>query len=575
MTRKTITPVRTLAGALLAAASLGGCGGDAPLDAGAAAPPDAPSRFITPACEGTGGETHPAATVSTQVTWSQAGSPHRVTGRITIGNGGRITIQPGAVVCFSPGTEIEAGSGGRLVARGTAAAPILLTARDPARDWEGLYFYGTSEASYLTNVRIEHVHLYSTAVYTTGSHPVIVDSTVIRQSGHAAELHAPGSRVSRSRVDTTTNRAGVAVRLGSGARFEASTVRGAAGTGVRVSGTASVQLLGGRIEGSGGTGLLIDNAAAISSARPVRVTGGRGYGAELPVHALAKVYASSASLDSLRGNARDTLVITGGTLRAIAYARAGLPWIVRQSVTVSAGGELRVQAGARLVFEPNEGIGVYDGGILNARGSRTNPVVFTADDPNVGWSGLYFEDASAAPSRLVNARVEYTHYNRAAVHATGSHAVVIDSSVIRMSGQAALLYSANSRISRSRVDSILSDNYAAVELGQNAKIESTLIRASSGAGLEVNSATAQVVSCEIRGSVGDGILLDYPVQVHDCNLVGNLGVGIRNRTSTTVSVTGNWWGDAGGPAGPGGDGAAGPLTFAPWRTAPYVLPYVP
>ena len=45
-----------------------------------------------------------------------------------------------------------------------------------------------------------------------------------------------------------------------------------------------------------------------------------------------------------------------------------------------------------------------------------------------------------------------------------------------------------------------------------------------------------------------------------------------NLTSVTINVENNWWGDA---SGPGLYDAQGPLDYTPWRTTPYVLPYVP
>jgi hypothetical protein len=84
-----------------------------------------------------------------------------------------------------------------------------------------------------------------------------------------------------------------------------------------------------------------------------------------------------------------------------------------------------------------------------------------------------------------------------------------------------------------------------------------------------------VQSCEVLGSVNNGITLDVAVPVHNCNLVGNLGAGVRNLAGATADATGNWWGDAGGPTAPAGDGVAGTVTYGPWLTAPVVLPYVP
>jgi len=85
-----------------------------------------------------------------------------------------------------------------------------------------------------------------------------------------------------------------------------------------------------------------------------------------------------------------------------------------------------------------------------------------------------------------------------------------------------------------------------------------------------------VQGCEITGGAAEGIdLWTDGIQVHDCNLVNNAGGGIRAISTYTANVEDSWWGDAGGPTGTNGDGASGALDYTPWRTTPYVLPYVP
>ncbi|HST61968.1 MAG TPA: hypothetical protein VLK84_24925, partial [Longimicrobium sp.] len=197
---------RFTAFALLAgAAVLGAC--DAPTDPGGAAVAGGPSLLVTPACAGTGGQVRPSQTIRTAQVWTRASGPHRVTGEIYVDAGGRLSIAPGAVVCFEPGAGLLARNGGRLYARGRDTAQVVLTARDAALGWNGIHVSGTpAAASYLTNVRIEHVAVGSVAVHATEQHPVYLDSAVIRQTGQAVRLHAPGSRIARSRVDTTTNR---------------------------------------------------------------------------------------------------------------------------------------------------------------------------------------------------------------------------------------------------------------------------------------------------------------------------------------------------------------------------------
>jgi hypothetical protein len=562
-----------LAAALTATAA---CGRDGPLDpvSGRALPPDGPSQLLNPLCAGTGGTTHAGGSITTAVTWPASGSPHRVTATVTLASGSQLTLQPGTLVCFEPQTGLQS-YGGRLVAQGTAAARIVLTARDPALGWNGVSLnQAPSAASQLKHATIEFTTRTSGGVYAY-LHPVAIDSTIIRQSGHGVTLWGRGSSFSRSRVDTTTNRNVPAVTLRDTTKFEQSVIRRAAGIGLLVEG-AGIQILGGRIEGSGGIGISANQFSGIPWAiAPIRVVGGSSYPIETSASMLRSLYPTSFWQDSLKGNARDTVLMRGGELRVTLPARAGLPWHVTGSITAVVGGALRAEPGARLVLDEGVGINAHSGGRVVLRGSAADPVVLTADDPFVGWEGITLDSASTTPSYVTNARVEHVAYGRTALVANAPHAVIVDSAVFRQNGRAVTLLSAGSQLSRSRVDTTLSSSGPAVELGADAVLASTLIRGSSGDGVVIHTATVQVQSCEVRGSVGDGIVLSAATPIPNCNLVSNGGVGVRNNTAGVAVVANNWWGDAAGPFGPNGDGLWGTANYTPFLTAPYVLPYVP
>ncbi len=309
---------------------------------------------------------------------------------------------------------------------------------------------------------------------------------------------------------------------------------------------------------------------------PIRVVGGGSYPIEASVQMLRSLYTGSQQQDSLKGNARDTVLMRGGELRATLLVRPGLPWHVTGSITVLVGGGLRGEAGSRLVLDPDVGITAHSGGRVLMRGTPANPVVLTADDPSLGWEGVTLDSAStASPSYLTNARVEHVAYGRTALVANAPHQVIVDSTVFRRNGRAVTLLSAGSRLTRSRVDTTLASSGPAVELGADAILESTLIRGLSGDGVRILSAAVQVQSCEVRESVGDGIVLDAATPIANCNLVNNIGVGVRNSTTGVATVSNNWWGDASGPFGANGDGLWGTANYTPFLTAPYVLPYVP
>jgi hypothetical protein len=569
-----------LLAALLAAAVLAACTREMPLQPEHAAVPGAPSMLVNPLCTGSGGTTHTWNTITTTEHWYASGNPHRVTGWQYVAAGGQLRIHPGVLVCLDPVVQVYAYDGGHVSVDGDDTAQVVLTASDPAQGWGGFYLIGTPGAtSFIGHTRIEMVAAGAVAVQAHQDHEVVLDHVVIRQSGRAVVLDAPGSRIIDSRVDTTTYRYMPAVLLGDSTRFTRTTVREAAGSGVEVWGQSGVELLGGRIEGSGETGLEVRYAGAVSSFQPIRVTGGSSYGAVMPIDALARGYGSVAEMDSLLGNGRDTVVVLGGTLTTAAYATAGLPWRVDGDLSVDAGGSLRPQPGAKLFMAPNVRLR-FPGGRLLARGTQAAPVLFTADDPALGWGGIDLWGTPSSTSFVTNARVEHVNVYYAGVSADAGHPVVIDSAVFRQVGRAASLQSYGSRMSRTRVDTTLSSSGSAVELASNARLESTLIRGSSGHGVGIWAATVQIVSCEVRGSVGNGVYVSNVysggAEVRNCNLVDNGGVGVGlNFYTPSADAEGNWWGDAAGPTGTNGDGAAGGVDYTPWLTAPYALPYVP
>lgn len=560
---------RALTVALLAGAALGACVRDQPTGPeGARAVPDRPSFTLNPACDpGLGGVTH-SDTIRTAVTWARADNPH-IVWDLSVTGAGHLTLEPGVLVCVAPVGHINVSYGGTLTAIGLDTARIVFTAMYPAIPWGGMGFSeGPATTHSLKNVTIEHIDP-GQGISSVGLNALVIDSAVIRHVGNGVYLMGRGSGISRSRVDTAGNAMFAAVTLGTMGRFEETAIRGARGTGLLVIGANGVSLLGGRIEGSGGVGLKVTTPGyGIVAGRPIRVVGGASYPAEMVVSAPPRIYTALVHHDSLKGNARDTLVITGGNLGWLGFATKTLPWRVTGQITVTYMGLLHLLPGASLTFDSGSEIYAYGGGRVVARGTPADRVLFTGNQ----WGGIALASPPASGTFLTNVVIENT--SGVAVTAFSDHPVVIDSAVFRQNGAAVELMSQGSRISRSRVDTTHLAQ-AAVVLGANGILESTLIRASAGHGVSVTSAGVQVLSCDIRGSAGNGIDLGVAVPVHDCNLVGNGGPGIRNLDSATANVENVWWGDAAGPTGPAGDGVSGPLDYTPWRTTPYVLPYVP
>jgi uncharacterized repeat protein (TIGR01451 family) len=96
-------------------------------------------------------------TLTANTTWTAEDGPYRLNSTLTIANGVTLTIAPGATVYLGASANLTVASGGRLLAEGTANAPIRFT-RVPgtSSSWGSLIING-DEAT--PETRITHAHL--------------------------------------------------------------------------------------------------------------------------------------------------------------------------------------------------------------------------------------------------------------------------------------------------------------------------------------------------------------------------------------------------------------------------------
>jgi len=95
--------------------------------------------------------------------------------------------------------------------------------------------------------------------------------------------------------------------------------------------------------------------------------------------------------------------------------------------------------------------------------------------------------------------------------------------------------------------------------------------------ITAGNSVVSFTSCEFSANGGNGIVVGGDIRhvtVSGCNFSGNTLAGVRNvETFATVLATGNWWGDATGAAGPGGDGVDGLVDASSPLGQPVVLSY--
>lgn len=115
-------------------------------------------------------------TLANSETWTANGGPWNVSGSLTIPSGITLTISPGASVFLASGANITVAPGGRILAEGTAAAPIRFDrAPASAANWEGIIVNGGAGAPENRFSNLVFDHNSEAAIHTQNAANVIID----------------------------------------------------------------------------------------------------------------------------------------------------------------------------------------------------------------------------------------------------------------------------------------------------------------------------------------------------------------------------------------------------------------
>lgn len=352
-------------------------------------------------------------TISTDTTWTLAGSPYIVTGGVTVAGSGAPTlvIEPGVEVRFTSNGQLNLGSGvspGALVANGTMAAPIRFgsaTATPAPGDWLTLRFQGPASSpatSYVSHATIEHGGRASRSSVEVVSHRVVMSDVTIRD-GAWAGLYASSANPMLLNV----------------------TIQDHAEWGIFAESSARPALANVTLSGLG-------NA-------PLRARLDQDFsGVTFVDNAVERVELHGVDLTTSRA-----LVLPMDATSGAAYAGH-----ILSSFTVRGGATWTLEPGARILAAPwvSIQIGTYaQAGSLAAPGTQAQPITFDAATGSAatGWSGLYFrgDGAPLAASALRNVTVihsrdsglETYHYSgllldNVTLGSHGDHALRITSS---------------------------------------------------------------------------------------------------------------------------------------------------
>ncbi|MCU0794917.1 MAG: lamin tail domain-containing protein [Akkermansiaceae bacterium] len=117
-------------------------------------------------------------TLTTDTTWTASGGPYLLSSSLTVAAGATLTIEPGTTVFLGSAVDLIVAAGGRILASGSAEAPIRFS-RTPGSTatWGGIVIHGLpSDPSPVTEIRHAHFEFNGeTAIHSQNGGEVILD----------------------------------------------------------------------------------------------------------------------------------------------------------------------------------------------------------------------------------------------------------------------------------------------------------------------------------------------------------------------------------------------------------------
>jgi YD repeat-containing protein len=393
------------------------------------------------------GPTYVGGTYSSNQTWTPDGSPYIVTSNISLANCATLTITtalPGSgeapvEVKFNAGTGMRIGGYynskqyGYLIAQGSASCPITFTTNTGVSYWKGISFMWTPPSgqcssglySKLSHCIIEKGGADDTAFNENGkanisnrSNNVLIEYCTIRDGMRSGLYYS-----SEASVDCygTINNCIITNNQEMGLRLEA-----AGGSGV--TGVCYPTIKDSAISHNGTYGLNCNNGQcnpAIQSGNTFEQNG--SYPLRIP--AIMRIDGNNTFID----NGQQAIEVLGrGIFQNSTWHNFGIPYIIRgsdvtipnnQDVTLT----LTIDPGTTIRFDPGTGLNLGRGttssndgfGILNAQGTKEQPIVFTSTNPGQYWEGITFIwNTSSENSRLNYCTIEYAGQHKAAYSST-------------------------------------------------------------------------------------------------------------------------------------------------------------